>query len=263
MKTPVIIPAFDEAEHIGSTLRALDAATTEPFVIVNGEQGARETLEVARTYVSHVYHRTEQGKFPAIQFALRTLAQYDDEAYDKPILFMDADTMPLRPKQWTRTLGSAVLGSTASAAAGLVFFHDGPIIDCALRNAHRFVEAAQSRRGYSLKPAYGANLAINFAGDMERLEEVLDAPHVWPAEDRYLAHLMAGEERRFTQTVRLGAAVLTSARSLVPLREKLGMREDERFDANVTRYGTRQADTVTHYFDEFAFVLRETSQIEP
>ena len=36
MKTPVIIPAYNEAETIGSTLNRLDNNTVEPFVIVNG-----------------------------------------------------------------------------------------------------------------------------------------------------------------------------------------------------------------------------------
>lgn len=258
MKTPVLIAAYNEADRIGQTLHALDQATTEPFVIVNGVEGAEDTMRVAEEYTSHVYRRPEQGKLPALQYGLRQLFQYDADADKNPILFTDADTQPVIPEIWAPTLGEAVVGKQACAAAGIVFFHEGSRVDSTLRNTRRVLEALATVRGYTLKPAYGANLAINFAGDQDRIEQVLDAPHVWPAEDRYLAYLMAGDERRFSQTKWLGAAVMTSARYLRPLREKIGMHKRERLDENISHYGARQADTVTHYFDEFTQTLHKT-----
>lgn len=263
MKTPVIIPAFDEADQIGPTLSRLDASTVEPFVVVNGDRGSSETAEVARFYTPNVFILREQGKLPAIQFALRKLYEYDADSYTNPIILTDADTKPLFPKSWGPAMSGAVVGPRACAAAGLVFFHDGPFFDSAARNMFRVYEAAKGYGKYSLKPAYGANLAVNFAGDTRLIDEVLNAPHIWPAEDRYLAHTIAGEQRRFRQVVQIGGVVLTSARFLPPLREKIGLQEEERFKSNVLYYGLRRANSVTHYFDEFKFVLRETNPDTP
>ena len=71
MRTPVIIPAYNEAERIGASLRGLDHAKVEPFVVVNGEQGRTETYAEAARYTSNVFLNPEQGKLPAVQLALR------------------------------------------------------------------------------------------------------------------------------------------------------------------------------------------------
>jgi glycosyltransferase involved in cell wall biosynthesis len=257
MKTPIIIAAYNEAERIGATLRGLDAATTEPFVIVNGEEGFDETIEEALRYTPNVLGRPEQGKLPAIQAGLQRLLNHDTDAFSKPIIFTDADSRPLLSAQWAPTLSLAVAGELPRSAAGIAFLNEGDLLDCTLRSARRFMQAKRAAKTYSLDAVYGANMALNFAGDTELIDRVMDLPHIWPAEDRYLAHIVAGEEQRFTQLVSFGSAILTSARYLSPLRRKLFMSESKRAENNHDGYTIRKADGATHYFDQVSGLLVE------
>lgn len=262
MKTPVIIPAFDEAEHIGSTLRALDATTTEPFVIVNGEKGARETAEVASSYTPNVYIRPEQGKLPAIQFALKMLMKSDTHALAEPILFSDADSRPLAPRQWAHTMGQAVAGSVACSAAGLTLFSDGPLLDRSVRNARRIMRAREDSGTSSLRSSFGANMALNFANNHDLIDQTLNLPHIWPGEDRYLLHMIGGDKREhFTQLASRGSTVLQSARFMKPissvLKEDLATRQAD----TIRHYISRRARTSTHYFqDETGVLLEHTKE---
>jgi len=262
MKTPVIIPAFNEASQIGPTLRALDHNTVEPFVIVNGEKGADETAAAALMLTPNVFILPEQGKLPAIQYALKKLIEYDKDVYVNPILLSDADSWPLVRADWARVMGQAVAGNVARSAAGLTLLADGPVVDCGLRNARRLMRARQDQGTNTLRSAFGANMAINFANDHELLERVLEVPHVWPGEDRYLLHLAGGdgERERFTQLASIGSTVLTSSRFLKPLVSTFGQSMDTRLSAKRKEYTFRKADSVTHFFDDEASLLREHAQ---
>lgn len=249
MRTPVIIAAYNEAERIGTTLRGLDSNTVEPFVIVNGEQGSRETVDEASRYTPNVMQLDEQGKLPAIQLGLRKLLQYDEDAFSNPILLTDADSRPLMRTAWGPAMASTVAGDAARVAAGMVLLNDGPLIDNGLRSIRRMVQASRDRNAVSLSSVYGSNMAINFAGDTQKIEAVLDAPHIWPSEDRYLVHIIGAERGSFTQLASLGSSVLSSARYTSPLIKKLLLRGKERHTMNVDHYASRRASGTTHYFD--------------
>ena len=250
MKTPVIIAAYNEAERIGTTLRALDARHVEPFVIVNGELGSQDTAYEAIRYTPNVVKIAEQGKLPAMQLGFRKLLHYDKDAFSKPILLTDADSRPLMSRAWGPSLAGAVAGEVPSIAAGTVLLNDGPVLDNGLRSIRRIVQAHRDRNTVSLSSVYGSNMAINFADDTAKIETILEAPHIWPSEDRYIAHVMSAESTdSFTQLTNLGSAMLTSARYTSPLVGKLLLGRKQRHAANVKHYASRRASSATHYFD--------------
>ena len=257
MKTPVIIPAFNEADVIGATLRALDATRVEPFVVVNGQQGWIDTAEAAIKYTPNVFLQTEQGKLPAVQLALRKVLAHDSEAFTKPIIMTDADSAPLRPSRWPDELSAAVAGTEiARAAAGPVYFRDGPLFDTVLRNARRFFHVREARGSYI--GAIGANMVVNFANDPLVIDEVMDMPHVWPGEDRYLLRTVSGNDLgRYSQLTSFGAAVVTSSRFLPPLVERFSMSRGERQLKSDRQYIERRATTATHFYNEDDGLLHE------
>lgn len=250
MKTPVIIPAYNEAETIGSTLKRLDENTVEPFVIVNGEEGATETVEAAQQYTSEVYISDAQGKLPSIQFALRTLLERDADMVNKPILFLDADSTPVFPKRWHDTMTQAVSGDMSRVAAGLLGYKDGTILDTTLRTGRRIQESAKAKANGNFNGVYGANMAMKF-GSEEKLEEILELDHIWPGEDRYMARLLSEENPdRFKQVMDMGSIVLASARFLPSFWYRLRNGAGAAKAVAGDDYQTRRADSVTHYFDD-------------
>ncbi len=257
MKTPVIIPAFNEADTIGATLRALDATRVEPFVVVNGEQGWLDTAEAASSYTPHVFLQTEQGKMPAVQLALRKVLAYDSEAFGKPIIMTDADSVPLWTSRWSDELSIAVAGTkSARAAAGPIYFRDGPLVDTILRNTRRFFHVREARGSYV--GAIGANMVVNFANDPFVIDEVMNMPHIWPGEDRYLLRTVSGNDlARYSQLTSFGAAVVTSSRFLPPLFERFSMSPRERQLKSNRQYIERRAAAVAHFYDEDDGLLHE------
>src|SRR6266568_4712325 len=97
VKTPVIIPAYNEERNIARLLSVLPADLVEPIVAVNGSTD--KTAEIAESFDVKVYDIPEQGKVPAIQYVLHHLG---DRALD-PLLVLDADNIPLFPRRWYKS----------------------------------------------------------------------------------------------------------------------------------------------------------------
>jgi glycosyltransferase involved in cell wall biosynthesis len=95
MKTPVVIAALNEERNIGRTLDTLPRDLTEPIVVVNGSSD--NTAAIARRFTDQVYDLPEQGKMPAIQFAMKRLG---NRALD-PFIVLDADSAPIFPRHWS------------------------------------------------------------------------------------------------------------------------------------------------------------------
>jgi glycosyltransferase involved in cell wall biosynthesis len=64
MKTPVIIPAYNEEQNIHKLLRSLPSELVDPIVAVNGSTD--NTADIAESFGAKVYSLPEQGKLPAI-----------------------------------------------------------------------------------------------------------------------------------------------------------------------------------------------------
>ncbi len=250
MKTPVIIAAYNEAEHIGSTLRRLDAADVEPIVVVNGDDGAAETLEEASRYTERVYMNTEQGKLPAIQLALRLPHDHDAAMLSQPLLLIDADSKPVFPKRWHKEMTDAVSAEGISVASGTFMYSERNPAIFVFRALRAQQLAKQGRDEHSLIGTFGRNMAINFKGDADLLDATLEMPHIWPGEDRYIASKLGGEQlERFTQIIGIGNAVLTSNRFTIPFGHRLIHGNEEYARRVEDNYASRRASSVTHTFD--------------
>ncbi|MES2630873.1 MAG: glycosyltransferase family A protein [Patescibacteria group bacterium] len=250
MKTPVIIAAYNEADRIGTTLESIDKSVCEPYVVVNGSEGAQETAAVARAHTDHVYISEEQGQFPAIQFALRRLIANDPDAFGHPILITDADTKIRDGAEWEQALSHAIEGPTPKSVGGLVLSKDCPPFEAALRNTNRFLRTKRiAAQPYNLNALGGPSIGLNFANNSEIIEEIMDAPHIWLGNDRYMAHVVAGgDEARFIQLTSIGSAVMASERYSNSLLEWFLPRQ-KRVELTKERYLSRQAIGATHMFD--------------
>ncbi len=250
MKTPVIIAAYNEAERIGKTLNSLDRDVCEPFVVVNGEEGLVETAAIASLYTDKVYVVDEQGKMPAIQLGFRKLYDYTSDAFSHPILFTDADTQVFNSVIWANSLSAAVEGPVPKSAAGLVLCNEGSVAVCGLRNINRIIRAKKiATNSYDMSAVIGSNLALNFANDEQIIDAIMNAPHIWPGEDKYMAHVIAGGDAdRFTQLTDLGSAVAASSRYYNRLSERF-LPKQERKALSTERYMARRAVNTTHLFD--------------
>lgn len=243
MKAPILIAACNEEAYIGQTLGRFDAHATELHVIVNGSEDA--TAEEARRFTPHVYELEDMGKLPAIQYGLRKLGKRAME----PLLFLDADSYPVSPRGWERTMTKAVQGNLPAVASGLIGFRDAEGFgDSAVRSGRRVQQALVSRKLADLNSTFGANMALNIATE-EMLERILSMEHTWPGEDRYLTSLVRANGK-FTQLVNPASLVFTSARWLPSLRHRLEVGQQAAGDLVKQTYADRRAPGVTHYFRE-------------
>src|ERR1700694_2186831 len=120
MPVPVIIPARNEAEHIGASLEALSRQTysVDPFVVVNGCND--ETPDIARSMGAMVLE-SKEGKMPAIQEALHYLGKRALSS----LIILDADTKPLS-RNWSDRMVRTMQGLPTEKPAviwGPYLFH--------------------------------------------------------------------------------------------------------------------------------------------
>lgn len=248
MKTPVIIAAYNEAEYIGRTLARLDSATTEPFVVVNGEEGAQETVVAAEQFTDAVHLREEQGKLPAIQYALRTLLARDSGLIQRPIILTDADTYPLFPRAWSSTMAHSLEGETPAIASGLTVHHDGPLPDRLIRSFRKVRRERQIAATGEFTAVSGANMAINIGND-DVYEQLIGLPHIWPSEDRHMAYTIAtsSDESRFVRHTGIKSAVGQSMRFSPSMWSRILNGQQETVSRIEDDYARRRAIGVTHY----------------
>ncbi|MES2876204.1 MAG: glycosyltransferase [Patescibacteria group bacterium] len=143
MLTPVIIAAHNESRLIGLCLDSLDRdPSLEPIVAANG--CTDDTVRIAREYGARVLDIEAPGKLPAIQRALGTLGVRALE----PVLYLDADSYPLNPSQWSARMTEAVYTDSpeARAASGPLAYFDGNPLSDAVRSLKRYYDVRKAQR---------------------------------------------------------------------------------------------------------------------
>ena len=243
-RLPVIIAAKDEERFIGRALERLDRGTTVPFVVTNGSSD--RTAEIARGFGARVEELPESGKLPAIQYAMRELGH---EALG-PVLFMDADSLPFSPKRWASEMMKGMNDDKrAAVVAGTIAFNDGSPIVSALRSfkeVHRTWRIAMSGEA-PIDAVYGANMGLRLNTE-ERLEKILELPHIWPGEDRCIASMVQRWGGDVSVSLSLGGLVLTSARYHTSLLDRIRNGKGAVEDQSSRNYANRAAPAATHKF---------------
>ncbi len=195
MKTPVIIPAFNEERNIATTLNALPQEV-EPIVASNGSTD--NTVTIAEHFGVKVFNLSEQGKLPAIQHVLRDLGERALE----PLLLLDADTIPRHPIEWHRRMLSALEPQAsrpivASGPVWLTLESGETTLSSNIRSLWRIgATIATKQRAFnsgSNGAQYGPNMGIHI-GRKVILDKVLGLQHYWPLEDVALTEAVVGNE---------------------------------------------------------------------
>lgn len=236
MTTPVLIPAHNEADYITNTLQRLPQDKVTPIVLANG--CTDKTAEIAESFGVTVLVEERQGKFPAVQQALRYL--YDKSVALEPILMIDADSAPDFPRKWSDTMTYPMTGAESAVVTGPIRFTEGEMIMNIYRSARLYAKFAQVKLGRIATLPYGINMGIKL-GNRNMLDAVLDLPHYWPGEDRALADTIEDHEGVFFQRLHPFAAVHSSSRSHMPFRERIAMDREVAKNMNLESYVARGA----------------------
>lgn len=198
-RLPVLIPAYNEEEHLFQTLSRLPAGVTEPIVVVNGSTD--RTAAIAEDFGVRTEVFAEQGKLPAIQKVLTKLA----DAALGPLMILDADTHPVYPRSWSTEVMARLAtepSDTPQALGCPVWFKGGDPLNSSLRSARRVQRAVTSRINPTANtiaqcgPAMGIHLKTDQA-----LERILELPHYWPSEDRAIANCVIAAGGRYDQSI--------------------------------------------------------------
>lgn len=246
MKTPVVIAAYNEAAFIGPTLRALDNKSCEPIVVANGCDDT--TADIAREFGVSVIERSEQGKLPAIQEALRGLG----ERALGPVLFLDSDSQPRFPKLWAAAMQRGVDPDEVHVRAGSISYTGGSFLDDLGWTAKAQLDTFKALK--SDVPRYcGANMLTQMRHERV-LGKILDLPHIWLGEDHAIGVTISDMGGRSHQTVDLRANVKTSSRFLPSVPHVLSVGADEAKEELGRRYQERAAPGSMTYH---SYVMRK------
>ncbi|QOQ39783.1 glycosyltransferase family 2 protein [Trueperella pecoris] len=92
-RVAVVIPAKDEAERIGATIRAARAIPKVDLIVVVDDGSEDNTREVARSAgATVVRHSVNRGKASALETGASVVAMRDaEDATPRTLLFLDAD----------------------------------------------------------------------------------------------------------------------------------------------------------------------------
>ena len=201
-KVPIIIPAYQEGATIDKTLESLEAIrdVAEPVIIENGPKD--NTEEIAKQFGATYLYTESAGKLPAMQHAIKELGV---SALDTFIL-LDADTQPKDTRKWFTAMTKAVESHDKPWAASMrkEFSPRPEKIAVDPERERRFAKqithlghlgsvAANlfaritKQKGINNQMGFGAAQAINFHGDEEGLQQMIDLPHIWYGEE--LAYL--------------------------------------------------------------------------
>ena len=234
MPTPVIIAAHNEARLLG---RCLDSLPTDvdPYIAANGCED--DTAGVARRFGANVISLEDAGKLPAIQATLKSLG----ERALGPVLYLDADSYPLRPHAWATRMAGSVSdrADTPLAASGPLGYIDGNPVSDVVRSAKRFIDVRRAKRGGTTH-FWGNNMATNF--DRSTLDAVLDLPHIWPGEDRAIEMKVQEAGGTSEQVVDFDTTVLTSSRYMLPITHIIRVGFAQARKENLQQYNQRAAD---------------------
>jgi glycosyltransferase involved in cell wall biosynthesis len=207
-RVPALIPAFEEQDYIGATLAAIDTRSVEPIVIVNG-QNQGKTIDIVRNFADAgvtLLESAVQGQLPALQYGMSWLGE---RALD-PVLLLDADSRPLRPKHWARAMTKDMPRDKPSVVAGPFAFEGGKSSDMVLRNIREYLLALKAQATHQPR-VYGRNMALHLYDD-DTLAAFMDLPHVWLHNDQMMANNVVSHDGDAIQAFGLNSTVITSAR---------------------------------------------------
>ena len=180
MHTPVIIPARNEAKHIGNGLEALSRQSIDlkPIVIVNGS--VDQTADISRQFGATVLE-SEEGKMRALQTGLRFLGK---RALN-PVLILDGDSRPL-----SRKWGQKLIGETNKLPKEKPALVWGPYVfaeDISLPLGIFFTATSMyvswtDRREPAPRTIRGGNTSLRIK-NYDLLDELMGMDNYWPRED--------------------------------------------------------------------------------
>ena len=226
IKTPFIIPAYNEESRIEATLRCLPKDLVEPIVAVNGSTD--QTAMLAKEYGCAVNILPEQGKLPAIQATLRELG---DRALE-PLMILDADTRPMIPHLWLYGMLRSLTNKgpdVPEAAGGPVWFTNGTVVNSTIRSLERMGRAVRTRssKDASKVGQCGPNMGLHLK-NKTTLENILALDHYWPSEDRAMINTVLSHGGHLAQPTKPSVLALTYySSSFLPLSviKKIGREE--------------------------------------
>lgn len=188
MKTPVIVPAYNEERHIGTVLSKLPANKVEPIIAINGSTDS--TYKIAENFGVQIINLPEQGKLPAVQYTLRLLG----ERALQPLLILDGDTYPLFPNAWHDAMCKQLTKTTVDTkrpitTGGLVWHTEANMLHSLLKIISATKKATKVHEVPNMRYSgiYGPNMGI-YLRNNDTLRAVLDLPHYWPGEDIAIAN---------------------------------------------------------------------------
>lgn len=248
MRHPVIIAACNEAEYLGRTLDSLDPSTVDPFVVINGSTDDSAEIanqhKVVTDYGATVMELPEAGKLPAIQEAIKCLG---NRAIEEVVLLLDADSRPLMPKKWARAMTRTIDKNYPAVVAGTVLFEDAGFAANVLWSTNSLLKStvAAARQAPRIS---GANMAL-YLHDRKIRRAVLDLPHVWRGDDRFIQSTMAVEGANKYYRTSPGAMVWTSGRYLSPIPKLIVLNKEGRDRVAAHCYDSRSAPAATHAYN--------------
>lgn len=215
MSIPILIPARNEASNIEQTLARIPRGA-EPIVIPNG--CTDRTEELARQSGAQVLVSDMEGKMPALQAGIRHLGERATE----PFVVMDADTRPLFPRMWLKSLIESTKGIPNDKPAivnGPIMFSNANPAVLAWRNIGlwKFMLRNKCNPGQGVS---GANMLLCLR-KAETVERVLDLPHYWPREDAAIRDTVLEANGHSTKAFDIRSIALTSADRFVDMRTRI------------------------------------------
>jgi glycosyltransferase involved in cell wall biosynthesis len=244
MKTPVIIPAYNEERNIRFVLNSLPRDLVEPIVSVNGS--VDRTAAIAYNCGARLVESDELGKLPAIQRALRYLG---DRAL-QPLIILDADSAPICPRLWhNRLVGEMNNEASQSVVSGPAWFmpkESSNVAVAAMRSIHRMGGVLRTSRSamFSGKGGaqHGPNLGLHIKHS-DLLEEVLDLEHFWPGDEHAITEVVVNDNGGvYKQLLSPVAMVLTpESVSYPPFTDYLRYGTEQTNDALFQDYIRRAA----------------------
>lgn len=218
MKTPVLIAARNEANHIGTTLHNLDRVS-EPIVLLNG--CSDKTGRIAEHFGATVIDLGAEGKLPAIQEGIRYLGSRALE----PFLTLDADSHPVFMKSWIPALETGrkrLSPHLPAVVTGPSIYTDMGLVGGAYKTlADLKALVGHSRSNYD-GPFCGRNMLLDIKNE-ETLDRVLALPHYWPGMDVAMKDAIIQNGGETLKLIRPDAAVFTSGDRYPSLKERISL----------------------------------------
>lgn len=236
MKTPVIIPAFNEEFRLGHILEGLPANLVEPIVAVNGTTD--RTVQVAESFGAQVFEIDQQGKMPAIQYVLGRLGSLALE----PVLILDADARPIFPNKWhEHMLKHLTETEVPTVIGGPIWYTGSPRGEGLLRSVYRAGRTLARAKDGNIETAiqFGPNMGI-CTKNKRVIDRVMEIPNFWPGEDKALAIVVSEGIGVYRDIINPFAATWNpTSISAISLRDRLRLGSEETLKVVTQRYVER------------------------